>query len=196
MRRSTGCPASVAAWSTRASSDWLSIEWMRLKLSVALRALFVCRWPTRCHLRERSEVASIFCSASCTLFSPKSTCPAAAAARTCSGPKVLDTATSRIVAGSRCPRSAARAIRSRTAVSRPAISELAATGGHTGPPLLFQLRDERLRRRRIRPVGGELQVRLELGCCRRQVAFVHQRHAELIVRLRVIRIGLQNRLKL
>ena len=42
----------------------------------AFRALFDCRWPTRCQRSGRSAVASIFSSASWTLFSPKSTWPA------------------------------------------------------------------------------------------------------------------------
>ena len=73
--------------------------------------------------------------ASWTLFSPKSTWPASAAARTCSAAKVLEMATRRMEAGSRPARPAARAMRSRTSASR-------ARSAAESSPLLLQLCDE------------------------------------------------------
>ena len=71
----------------------------------AFRALFDCRWPTRCHRSGRSAHASIFGRASCTRFSPKSSWPAGAAARTLAAGHVFETATRRTSgASSRCAR--------------------------------------------------------------------------------------------
>ncbi len=77
-------------------------------------ALFDCRWPMRCHRSLVSADCAIFCRASWTLFSPKSSCPASAAARTASMGWVLETAISRTSSGRRPARPAAFAIRSRT----------------------------------------------------------------------------------
>ena len=60
---------------------------------------------------------------------------------------------------------------------------------HTGYFLSCATSD--LRRRCVRAVGRELQVRLELAACAGEIAFVDERHAELIVRLGVVGIGLR-----
>jgi hypothetical protein len=77
MKRSGAVPDSTAAASTRPSSSTESIEWIAAKAGAAFFALFDCRWPIRCHLMAKSAVASRFCRASWTLFSPKSRWPAA-----------------------------------------------------------------------------------------------------------------------
>src|SRR5690349_10468199 len=120
---------------------------MAAKAGPALLALFDWRWPSKCHLLGNSAVASSFCSASWTLFSPKSRCPAAYAARTWSALKVLETARSLTDPGSRPAAEAAAAIRFRTAAMLPAMSfnsldrvEDGLCGGG------------------VRAVGGELEV--------------------------------------
>ena len=67
-------------------------------------------------------MAATFGSASWTRFSPKSRTPAANAARTASAGCVLLTATRVTSPGGRDARSAARAMRSRTAATRSAIT--------------------------------------------------------------------------
>jgi hypothetical protein len=69
----------------------------------------------RCHLMARSAVASCFCRASWTLFSPKSRWPAAYAALTWSGPNVFETARRETSVGVRPAAAAAAAIRERVA---------------------------------------------------------------------------------
>ena len=131
--------------------------------------------------RARSAVSLIFWSASWTLFSPKSIWPAAAAARTWSAEKVLETATRRTEAGSRPARPAARAMRSRTPASR-------ARGGiehyfFSASTNCFAIGGVRARRR-------ELEIRLELGDRVRRI-LADERHAEHVVRFGVIRVGLR-----
>ena len=89
----------------------------------ARRALLDCRCPTRCQ-RAPGQVGAraILGSASWTRFSPKSRTPAARASRTASAGCVLLTATSVTSDGRARARSAARAIRSRTAATRSAIT--------------------------------------------------------------------------
>ena len=70
----------------------------------------------------RSLVPAIFGSASWTRFSPKSRTPAAKASRTACSGCVLLTATSVTSEAERDARSAARAMRSRTAATRSAIT--------------------------------------------------------------------------
>ena len=77
------CPASAAAASSFWMSSTLSTDCTIAKAGPAFRALFVCRWPSRCHLMVRSVVSPIFCSASWTRFSPKSRWPAAYAVANC-----------------------------------------------------------------------------------------------------------------
>ena len=77
-----------------------SMEWMQENGTAALRALFDWRCPMRCQRTGRSGAAAIFWSASWTRFSPKSSWPAAAAARTSSIECVFDTATRRTSSGS------------------------------------------------------------------------------------------------
>ena len=89
--------------------------------AAAFRALFDCRWPMRCHRSLVSADCAIFCRASWTLFSPKSSWPASAAARTASMGWVLETAISRTSSGFRPARPAASAMRSRTSASRPGM---------------------------------------------------------------------------
>src|SRR5437870_2556196 len=99
-------------------------------------------------------------------------------------------ATSRTLVGSRPTRPAARAIRSRTSASRAR----SAAGSVMHPLLglcslhylLGQLRGERLRLGRVRSVRRELDVCVELATRALEIAFVHERHAELVVRLGVI----------
>ena len=116
------------------------------KRAPAFRALFDCRWPTRCQRDRRDRrAASIFCRASWTLFSPKSTLPGVGGGADVLGGKVFETATRRTAAGSRPARPAARAMRSRTSASRARSADGIARSG-----LLLQLRDERLRLRGVR----------------------------------------------
>ncbi len=110
--------ASWAASSMRPARSAESTEWMTSKRCAAFLALFDCRWPTKCHVTPRSGAPSNLGSASWILFSPKSLCPARAAALMCSTEKVLEMATRRILAGSRPTRRAALAMRSRTLSSR------------------------------------------------------------------------------
>src|SRR3954466_15867538 len=95
---------------------------MAAKAGEAFLALFDWRWPMRCHLISKSAVSPIFCRASWTLFSPKSRCPAAWAARTCSALNIFETARRRMSAGGRPAAAAAAAIRSRIAARLPAMS--------------------------------------------------------------------------
>src|SRR3954469_11469868 len=69
----------------------------------------------RCQRSGRSVRAAALPSSSCTRFSPKSTCPRAATARTSSAGQVLLTAISRTEDGARPAARAAAATRSRTA---------------------------------------------------------------------------------
>src|SRR5215203_6153147 len=105
---------------------------------------------------------------------------------------VLEMATRRMAAGSRPTRRAASAMRSRTLSSRAR----SAAGSSTIRRLLLQLRDERFCRFGVRSARREFQVGLELrgGAC--EVALVHERHAELIVRFRVARVGLDRAFEL
>ena len=134
----------------------------------AFRALFDCRWPMRCH-RIRRRSAAIFCRASCTLFSPKSSCPAAAAARTSIG-KVFDTATRRTAWGLR-PDAGGGAIRDAIA------TRLRKPGAKRPARRLLQLRDASSWPGGERTLGRELQVCLEVGHGLGHLAFVHERHA-------------------
>ena len=119
--------------------------------------------------------ASIFCRASCTLFSPKSRCPASYASRTASMGKVLDTATSRTSSGRRPALSAASAMRSRTPARLAAIS-LTGTQPHPAFMLLFlQLRHHRLGLRRrtgrwARGTGTSRTRRRRRAACLRSAA--------------------------
>src|SRR3954462_8105002 len=61
--------------------------------------------------------------------------------------------------------------------------------------LLLELCQQRLRGRRVRTFRRQLQIRIELGGRARQVPLVDERHAELIVRLGVIRIRLNGALE-
>ena len=79
----------------------------------------------------RSAVSVRLARASWTRFSPKSTCPAAWAARTASAPNVLLTATRRTASGDRPLRVAALAMRARTAASRPATTVSSASRVHS-----------------------------------------------------------------
>src|SRR3954466_5993555 len=130
----------------------------------------------RCPTIVRSPVAARLASASWTLFSPKSICPSDAASRTASAPKVFETAMSLMWEGSRPARAAARAMRSRTSASLVWIT------------LFRELSDERLRRRGVGAVRGEVEIRVELLARFLQLAFVHQSHRELVVRLGVVRV--------
>src|SRR5829696_4167682 len=105
---------------------------------------------------------------------------------------VFEMATRRMLAGSRPTRRAASAMRSRTLSSRAR----SAAESSTIRGLLLQLRDERLRRGGVRAARRKLQVGFELGGRSSEVAFVHERHSELIVRLRVARVGLDGALEL
>jgi hypothetical protein len=98
---------------------------MAAKAAAAFFALFDWRWPIRCHLISKSAVSSRFCRASWTLFSPKSRCPAAWAARTCAAPNVYDTASRRTSPGGRPHDTAAAAIRSRIAARFAGITRAA-----------------------------------------------------------------------
>jgi hypothetical protein len=87
---------------------------MTSKSSAALRALFDCRWPTRCHSsRAAPQSASIFPSASWTRFSPNWQCPAAIACEMISIGKVLLIASRVISPGIRPQARAVSAILSR-----------------------------------------------------------------------------------
>ena len=101
--------------------------------------------------RRGRRVWSIFCSASWTLFSPKSTWPASAAARTWSAGKVLETATRRMEAGSRPARPAARAMRARTSASRARSATAVDHGTSSAAP------SDPLRRGGVRPVGASFR---------------------------------------
>src|SRR5262245_55786095 len=126
---------------------------MAAKAGPAFFALFDWRWPMRCHLIDKSAVASTFCRASWTLFSPKSRCPAAYAVRTWSALNVLETARSRTDWGSRPAAAAAAAIRCRIAARLPAMSFTNA---------LLDGRDDRLGRVGVLTGRRQFQVRLEL----------------------------------
>ena len=192
-----GGPRPSAAWSSLSPSSTSSMVWMVSNRAAAFLALFDCRWPTRCQRSGRSARRSIFWIASWTLFSPKSIWPASAAARTCSASKVFETATRRMEDGSRRARSAARAMRSRTSANRArsAAESSTLTSEVRASTYLLELRDESLGGRGVGTLRCELQIGFELGGGAREVPFVHERHAELVVRLGVIRIRLNRRLE-
>src|SRR5205085_166170 len=117
-------------------------------------------------------------------------CPASAAARTWSAVKVLETAISRTEAGSRPTRSAARAICSRTPASRVWSVETASTQ-KSELSLFLELCNQSLRGGGVGAIGRELEIGLELRRRAGEVALVHQCHAELIVSLSVVGVGLE-----
>src|SRR6185295_15990179 len=160
---------------------------MQANCAAALRALFDWRWPMRCHLTSMSAVWSIFCRASCTLFSPKSRCPACQAARTWSAPNVFETAMSWMAAGSRPARRAAASSRDRT------TCRLCATDATVKTWALLDVRLEQLevglRFLGVRAVRRHLGVGLELLRRLRQLAGVQVDLAEHEVRLGVLGIG-------
>jgi len=108
-------PVSRQHVSRRCRSATLSTEWIIANSSTARRALFPCRWPTRCQVKAPPAAsAGIFSAASWTRFSPRITGPSAASSRMASAATVFDTATSRTDSGARPAARAARAIRSIT----------------------------------------------------------------------------------
>ena len=150
-------------------------------------ALFACRWPTRCQRRpsaRRSARAATLASASCTLFSPKSRRPAAKASRTASAGCVLLTATRVTSSGRRPARAAARAMRSRTAATRSAITSSASApeeplgGGHVlrvgrvHGQVLLEVRDGLRDLVLAEGDGAQVVVRLGVGWGRSAIAFL------------------------
>ena len=130
-------PGSSAAAIELLESSTLSTDWIIANAGAAFRALFVCRWPSRCHLIDRSaRFRAIFCRASWTRFSPKSRWPAAYASRTASMGKVLETATSRTEEGSRPADRAAAAMRARISASRSAMWTSSGSGSGSEPTRL------------------------------------------------------------
>src|SRR5919107_4174623 len=141
---------------------------MAAKAGAAFFALFDWRWPMRCHLISKSAVSASFCRASWTLFSPKSRCPAAYAARTCSALNVFETARRRMSAGGRPAAAAAAAIRSRIAARLPTIA--------CTYLCLLDGRDDRLGGVGVLARRLELQIGLELRLRVRRVAGIEIRH--------------------
>src|SRR5687767_9613839 len=186
--------ASAAASSIRRNKSSESIEWMASNGRAALRALLDCRWPIRCQRASgcAAASASILGRASWTLFSPKSRWPASMAARMASRPKVLETATSRTASAARPESAAARAMRARTSARFAAM----AAAGIDCVTSLRELGQERLHLLRVLPGWGELQVALERGARSRHLPGVEVRHADPVVRVRVIRLGLHRGLEL
>src|SRR5947208_718164 len=74
---------------------------------------------------------------------------------------------------------------------RPGWSGCSSRAERAPPLLLRQRAQDRFRGGRVRSRRRELQIRLELGrggCERSGRAFVHERHAELIMRFGVVRV--------
>src|SRR6187402_387121 len=117
-----------------------------------------------------SAVSPIFCRPSWTLFSPKSTWPAAAAARTASALNVLETAISLTVVGSRPARRAAAS--SRDLTEERFRTRATSTDGAVLLDVRLQHLGVRFRLGGVWTVRGNLQVGLELLPRFRQLALV------------------------
>src|SRR5438093_573861 len=132
-------PAPALRRASASASSTLSTLWTRSNRSTARAALLRCRWPTMCQRASCRPTRSIFVSASCTRFSPRSRRPASTASRTRSGTIPFTTPTSTTSAGFRPERRAADSIRSRTSRRRslkeggPGFTERARVVGRPAP---------------------------------------------------------------